>query len=154
MAVESLIAFGHNPGDVWKYTPRQLSAYTELAMRRRVAGNLELLHLHRLASQGDKKSVNEQSQGVATGRVSMGTMTFSIASPAGSRQKVFTFPDASSTAIINAARNLYPAATAADSLDLWFADSHAPDDRSGACEPKECRIGYAAAAGVADIPIT
>jgi hypothetical protein len=83
----------------------------------------------------------------------MGTMTFSIASPAGSRQKVFTFPDASSTAIINAARNLYPAATAADSLDLWFADYMRRMTDQVLANQRNV-ASAAAAAGVADIPIT
>jgi hypothetical protein len=83
----------------------------------------------------------------------MGTMTFSIASPAGSRQKVFTFPDTASTAIINAAKNLYPAATVSDSLDMWFTDyMHRMTDQVLANQRGVASA--TAAAGVADIPIT
>jgi hypothetical protein len=83
----------------------------------------------------------------------MGTMQFSITSTAGSRSKSFTFPDAASSRIITAAQKLYPAPSAGESLDAWFADIMA--GMINQVRGNEQRIATAnALAASTDIPLT
>jgi hypothetical protein len=51
--VESLIAAGHSPGDVWGYTPRQLKAWLQLAARRRRHEMAEAITVAAMGARGD-----------------------------------------------------------------------------------------------------
>ena len=53
-AVEQLIHTGHTAADVWKMTPRQMAAWSQLAMRRKFAEQAQLLTLMRAARADDK----------------------------------------------------------------------------------------------------
>lgn len=55
-AIEQLIAAGHPIDAVWKYTPRQLAAYVELAYRRRMGLLIEQFGIMQTAAQGDAKA--------------------------------------------------------------------------------------------------
>jgi hypothetical protein len=83
----------------------------------------------------------------------MGTMTFSISSTLGSRVKAFTFPDANSQDILNAASSMYPAASVGASLDAWFADLMA-EMTASVLQNKRSVATAAAIGGITDIPIT
>lgn len=53
-AVEELIHSGHARADVWKMTPRQLAAWSQLAIRRKFGEQVQLLTLMR-AARGDDR---------------------------------------------------------------------------------------------------
>jgi hypothetical protein len=53
-AIEHLIHCGHAHADVWHMTPRQMSAWAQLAMRRKLGEQVQLLTLMR-AARGDDK---------------------------------------------------------------------------------------------------
>lgn len=55
-----MIAAGHPPAVVWKYTPRQMHAFLFIAGKRRERERRELLALHALAARGDPKAVRKQ----------------------------------------------------------------------------------------------
>jgi hypothetical protein len=53
-AVEQLIHSGHARADVWKMTPRQIAAWSQLAMRRKFGEQAQLLTLMRAARSDDR----------------------------------------------------------------------------------------------------
>ena len=53
-AVEELIHSGHARADVWKMTPRQMAAWSQLATRRKFGEHAQLLTLMRAARSDDK----------------------------------------------------------------------------------------------------
>lgn len=53
-AIEHLIHCGHECADVWKMTPRQMAAWSQLAMRRKFGEQAQLLTLMRAARADDK----------------------------------------------------------------------------------------------------
>lgn len=58
-AIETLIAWGHSPRDVWGYTLRQMSAYIELGTMRRRQEYAHLLSINTLAARGEQKALTD-----------------------------------------------------------------------------------------------
>lgn len=58
-AMEALIALNHPPEAVRKYTPRNSEAWLFVARKRREGELKELLAVFRLATQGDKNSIDK-----------------------------------------------------------------------------------------------
>lgn len=52
--IEHLIHCGHAHADVWRMTPRQMAAWSQLAMRRKFGEQVQLLTLMRAARADDK----------------------------------------------------------------------------------------------------
>jgi hypothetical protein len=52
-----LIAWGHPPAEVWRYTPRQIRNFLVIANKRRQAERRLLLHDNALAARGDPKAL-------------------------------------------------------------------------------------------------
>jgi hypothetical protein len=57
-AIEQLIAAGHPADRVWKYTPRMMAGYAQLAHRRRLGELAELLLIGHAGAQGTPKEVS------------------------------------------------------------------------------------------------
>ena len=58
-SIEGLVAAGHNVNDVWEYTPRQLAAYTFLAVKRQTREAHRQLSILAL-SQAEGKEITKQ----------------------------------------------------------------------------------------------
>ncbi|WP_164779074.1 hypothetical protein, partial [Mesorhizobium sp. M7A.F.Ca.CA.001.08.2.1] len=59
-AIERLIAEGHSPAEVWRYTPRQIVGFIGFAARRRNHDAAATLALGALAARGDPKDLKKQ----------------------------------------------------------------------------------------------
>lgn len=51
---------GHNPNDVWEYTPRRIAAFLRFAFKRVSRKNANDLSIQTLAARGDPKDVKKQ----------------------------------------------------------------------------------------------
>ncbi len=54
-----MISDGHAPGDVLRYTPRQVAAFVFIATQRRRREMAEQLQVHSVAAQGEGKTIRE-----------------------------------------------------------------------------------------------
>jgi hypothetical protein len=61
-AVEKLIRLGHPPERAWRYTPRQLNGWLQLAERRRHGELAQLAAIVRLAQSSDNVAVKKELQ--------------------------------------------------------------------------------------------
>jgi hypothetical protein len=59
VAIETLIAWGHSPRDVWGYTLRQMAAFIELGQARRRLEQAQDLSLATLAARGKEEDLKK-----------------------------------------------------------------------------------------------
>jgi hypothetical protein len=67
IAIETLIAWGHSPRDVWGYTLRQMDAFMQLGQARRNIEMSQDLALHSLAARGKQEDLTKTHKELTRG---------------------------------------------------------------------------------------
>ena len=67
VAIETLIAWGHSPRDVWGYTLRQMDAFIQLGNARRKLEMAQDLALNSLAARGKEDDLKKTHQELTRG---------------------------------------------------------------------------------------